>query len=180
MSDVIFKPVEGFPGYRVGDDGSLWSCLGRKGKGIGNGSGVILTTSWRRLVGGKDKDGYLKAIICANGKRRHVRINRLVLETFVGDGKGKMAAHENGNNTDNRLDNLRWDHQAGNIADKKTHGTHQEGEKHGGRVLDAAKVRSIRDRRASGESLDSIATDFGIAVSTVSAIVTRRLWKSVA
>jgi hypothetical protein len=23
---VSYRPIEGFPGYRVGDDGSVWSC----------------------------------------------------------------------------------------------------------------------------------------------------------
>lgn len=27
QSTVTYRPINGFPGYRVGDDGSVWSCL---------------------------------------------------------------------------------------------------------------------------------------------------------
>ena len=177
---VTYKDIPEFVGYRIGDDGSLWSCLARKGEGIGNGTSVVLADSWKRLRGGKDKDGYLKAILCKDGRRRHVRINRLVLEVFVGQPpEGAVAAHENGIRIDNRLSNLRWDTQASNVSDKKKHGTHQEADRHGGRLLDAEKVRSLRAMRSAGASLKSLAQTFGVSLPTVSAIATGRLWKSV-
>lgn len=49
-----------------------------------------------------------------------------------------------------------------------------------GRFLDEAKVREIKARVAEGEHQRTIANDFGINRSTISAINTGRLWSHVA
>lgn len=163
---VEFRAVIGFPNYRVGNDGSLWS----RARG-----------EWRQLVGGIDKDGYRKTILCRDGERHHRRIASIVLEAFVGPcPDGLEACHDNGINDDDRADNLRWDTHANNIADKKLHGTHQQGELHGCCKLTESKVREIRARREAGEIYRTIAADLGVALNTVQAICARRLWKHVA
>lgn len=177
---VEYRPVPGFPGYRVGDDGSVWSCWRLKGCGIGRGGKYVMGDSWHQLAGGTDKDGYRKTILCANGRRRYVRIHMLVLEVFVGPRPAGMnSAHENGINTDNRLTNLRWDTQHNNIADKRRHGTHQAGEKHPQSKFTEDQVRQIRRRWAAGESLTALAREFRVPVCTIEAICKRRNWKHV-
>lgn len=169
---VAYRDVPGFPGYRVGDDGSVWS-LWRS-----TGNKRQRTESWRELQGGIDKDGYRKVILCASGRRRTARVNILVLESFVGPApEGMIAAHDNGIRTDNRLVNLRWDTQKGNVADKRRHGTHQAGEQHPMHKLTADQVREIRRRRADGETGVSLAREFGVWPGTISAIFHGRLWK---
>lgn len=47
-------------------------------------------------------------------------IHKLVLEAFVGERpSGMQACHGNGDKTDNRLVNLRWDTVKANHRDKK-------------------------------------------------------------
>jgi hypothetical protein len=38
-----------------------------------------------------------------------------------------QCCHTNGKASDNRLENLRWDTPANNVADRKKHGTYQWG-----------------------------------------------------
>jgi hypothetical protein len=173
-ASVVFKEVSGFPGYRVGDDGSVWSRWRRGGRT----HGYILSDVWRLLVGGIDRDGYHKLILCAGGKRRHVRAAILVLEAFVGPcPAGMESCHEDGDNTNDRLSNLRWDTHLNNIRDKRRHGTHQTGEKHAFHKFTDDQVREIRARRAAGEKVTHLAREFKVWPGTISAITTGRHWK---
>jgi hypothetical protein len=56
------------------------------------------------------------------GVRSRRKVHHLILEAFVGPRpEGLKACHNNGDGHDNRLDNLRWDTQANNIADMHRH-----------------------------------------------------------
>lgn len=59
-----------------------------------------------------------------DGRKSTPRVHRAVLETFVGPcPPGMEACHNNGDRTDNRLENLRWDTHQANERDKVNHGT---------------------------------------------------------
>ena len=168
VSEVEYRDIPGFPGYRVGNDGSIWSWVQKR-------------HVWKPLKGGVDKDGYKKIILCNHGKRRYARVHILVLEAFSGPcPHGMEACHGPDNNrANNRIDNLRWDIHLSNIADKRKHGTHQEGEKHGCAKLTAVDIQQIRALRQSGVSLQVIAERFGTTKSHVCAIAYRHIWKCV-
>jgi hypothetical protein len=179
---VEYRVVADLPAYRVGTDGSLWTRYRRKGSGQGHGARYIIGDEWLLLAGGLDKDGYRKAVLCyGDGRRRYVRLNVLILYTFVGpppEGmKNPTAAHWNGVKTDNRLTNLRWATQKDNIADKVAHGTHQAGEKHGMAVLTGAEVLEMRRLRAAGDTFASIAAKFDRKYVTVYAAIKGKNWR---
>lgn len=77
---------------------------------------------------------------------------------------------------------------ADNIADMVAKGRQARGptkrsvrgEAHAHARLTTPMVVALRTRLAAGETGRSLATEYGIAVSTVSAVKTRRLWKHVA
>lgn len=163
--------------YRVGDDGSVWS------RHRNTRAAAVVVAGWHLIAGGTDKDGYRKVIICDGGKRRHCRVNVLVLTAFSGpapsDMKNPTAAHANGVRTDNRLTNLRWATQKSNVADKKNHGTAQIGEKHPQCKLTNAKVLEIRKLRAAGTPWREIAELLGEKLVTVHAAGSGRNWKHI-
>jgi len=175
MDQLLTRDIPGFPGYKIGDNGNVyseWVCV-QYGVYVQSGT-------WRQLKGGPDKDGYRKVILCNNGKRSYRRVHMLVLEAFIGPcPPGYVAAHDNGVRWDNRLSNLLWKTQQDNMADKLRHGTHQEGERHGCHILTDAEVIEIRQLLKSGERGVAIATEFGVSDSTISAIKTRRLWNHI-
>ncbi len=168
---VQYKDVPGFPGYRVGDDGSVWSRRSRHGE-----------TDWHELTARPSKRGYRSVLLCF-GKRsmkKGVRVNRLVLMAFVGPcQEGMEAAHENGIRDDNRLVNLNWKTPKDNFADRKRHGTYPVGEKSARHKLDNCKVGEIRARAGNGELHTSIARDLGVSIATIGHVVKRKTWQHI-
>jgi hypothetical protein len=171
-STVVYKDLADWPGYRVGDDGSVWSCFRR-------GPGRRFGDWWPRKTF-KDQDGYEGVTLRRGGKYHRLKVHRLVLEAFTGPRPaGHEACHNNGIPTDNRLANLRWDTRRGNAADRVVHGTSNEGIRHPAAKLDEAQVQEIREMRAAGNELKSIAVQFGISFQNVSLIANHKAWRHV-
>ncbi len=103
----------GYPKYRVGDDGSVWSCCNNR-HGIGR---------WKRkkLTDGRD---HLVVGLWNEGKTRVFLVHHLVLFAFIGPQPQEMeCCHNDGDFANNKLDNLRWDTRKSNQADRIRHGT---------------------------------------------------------
>lgn len=103
----------GFPNYRVGTDGSLWSMYTIRGKGrIGK---------WRRCNPHKDELGYRHITLCQHGQRKVYKMHALVLLAFVGPCPQGMECRHFPDTTpwNNDLSNIRWDTHARNQADQK-------------------------------------------------------------
>lgn len=166
---VEYRDIAGFPGYRVGDDGSVWSCrvIGSKNK----------HSEWRRLPG-RAKNGYCEYRIRQAGVRITHLGHRLVLQAFVGPCPPRMqACHNNGVRSDNRLVNLRWDTALNNIGDREKHGTTPRGSRNGSAKLTEEDVREIRSTYASGGcTYRSLADRFGISYTQVGSIIRGEWW----
>lgn len=178
-----YRDVPGFPGYRVGDDGSVWSRWQRVKPTAFKGGGVCeIGDQWRLLKPGQDRStGYLRVVVCAEGRRRAcLRVHVLVLTVFVGPPPERMvAAHGNGVRTDNRLCNLRWATRAENSADMVRHGTVVRGVACHMHKLTDDVVRESRRRRAAGETISRLAAEYGVTPSTLSVAIAGKTWKHV-
>lgn len=115
----IWRPVVGW------EDRYEVSCMGRvrsrrrEGACYGR-TGVI-------HAGKRTAFGHIVVQLRRPGVREEKRVHRLVLEAFFGPcPDGMEGCHNNGNPSDNRLENLRWDTRSENIRDSVRHGTHSK------------------------------------------------------
>jgi hypothetical protein len=173
---VVYRLLPDDPGYRVGTDGTVWTCLVRRGASAsGKGGGYVLGDTWKPLK--LTAHGGYRAV-CVRG--RFVHVHRLVLETFVGPcPPGMECCHEDDDRGNNVLSNLRWDTPKANAADRERNGRQPRGESSPRSKLTADDVRAIRREHAAGKSMKRIAKERNIDASQVSNIVHRRQWAHV-
>lgn len=165
---IEYREIHGFPGYRVGSDGSVWSCRPRNGKGP-------LLLKWRPMKAIKHLDGYLFVML---GKKTVPKtIHSLVLEAFIGiRPTGKVCRHLDGNRSNNRLKNLCWGTNSENAQDQIRHGTMARGERSGVARLKDVDIPIIRQLSSSGISQDKIAKMFGVSQPTIGRILRGECW----
>jgi hypothetical protein len=180
-SDVRYVEIK--PGYRVGDDGSVWSCI-RPGRYHRFGS-------WHRLKPLPQRLGHSTVYL---GRKDQRYIHRLVLEAFVGPcPDGMECRHLDGNPGNNRLDNLAWGTRAENQADSIRHETayhlrpegrmharhlwdhveHKSGEKHHRAKLtdnQVAIIRAIPEVGRRNEIAGLLAQEWDVTPQTITMI----------
>jgi hypothetical protein len=176
IEGVEIRNVDAYPGYAVGSDGSVWSCMaiGWSGRVIG---------AWRQLEPHVEaRSGYVSVTISAraNGgiKRKLVRVHQLVCTAFHGNRpEGMEVCHfPDRTRTNNSAANLRWGTRRDNSGDAIIHGTSKRPSNRGTpRKLTADDVHRMRELRST-MSLEDIARDYKVNQSTVSAVCTRRTW----
>ena len=165
---IEYRDVPGFPGYKVGSDGTVWSCH-RNRHGIG--------PQWSLRKTQRDRNGYCSVILHKTDGTRRLSVHRLVLEAFLGlCPPGSEACHANGCRTDNNVANLRWDTRKNNHHDKIAHGTTIRGGKVFGAKLTEADVLEIRRLVESGHRQQNVADIYGIAQTNVSLIARGKTW----
>lgn len=169
-----YREVPGYPGYLIGDDGSLWSSWG-----VGRDGSGKRYPRWRRNSQ-KSRTKYLTSELVKYPERirKQFAIHRLVLLAFRGPlPKGMVSRHLNGDSRDNRLVNLAYGTHQDNAKDKAAYGRPQRRATHPRTHLTEEDVQQIRDRAERGETHRAIAKDFGVARCTVTAIVNQRNWR---
>ena len=177
--NVKYKDIPGFPGYRIGTDGSVWSCWKIRMLGYPRGSESYLSNSWRKLKQAVYDSGHLHVTFSRNGKPYYFQTHRLVLEAFVGScPEGMECRHfPDRNPANNNLSNLSWGTRSKNYDDRRTHETTNDGERNGRSKLTREKVSKIRKIYSKGMRQIDIAKKFDISQSLVSAIVRKECWK---
>lgn len=172
-STVEYRDIQGHPGYRVGSDGSVFSCWT-------SGRNHCMTATWHRLRLRPKRSGYLRVRIHTGLPRTMVcrLVHRLVLEAFVGPAPGGMEARHfpDRDPTNNRLDNLSWATHKENVADMAIHGTKTLGEDHPQCKLTEAEVVSIRAERAAGARCKDLAARHHVTRENITRIVARKTW----
>ena len=129
MENVSYRNL--LVGYRIGDNGTVWTRWTKAMLPTGRGSKAVLGSIWRLMKLGRQTDrnnpnrSYLTVRLSENGKSRIFRVHRLVLEAFVGPcPNGLEARHLDGNPANNNRNNLCWGTPAENTEDKRKHGRH--------------------------------------------------------
>lgn len=173
MEEEIYKRVIGFPKYLVSSLGNVKSDKTKSNKL----SGRVLKPAFAEK--GKYK---FVTLMEDNGKKRTMRIARLVCEAFHGEKPSARhhVCHNNGDSQDNRAINLRWDTPEGNQADRKSHGTHIEGSKVYGSKLTEKDIPIIRRLIASSVPFGIIANAYQVDTNAIFSIKKGKTWNCVA
>lgn len=166
QQDVEYRDVVGFPGYKVGSDGTVWSS---------RTTNSDKPSPYRQIKGSPARRGYLRVDL---GRARKF-IHHIVLEAFVGPRPdGMVACHfPDADPTNNKSSNLRWDTQRGNMNDRELCGNTLRGEAHGRARLTAQMVREFRVRACSGENVTELAREAGVIQSVLHHAVIGKTWK---
>jgi len=142
-STVSYREIKGHPGYRVGNDGTVWSCWKRVGQGRGIAPLIVTGPVWHQLkTRPSQRYGYHQVNL---GRRNPRRVGPLILAAFVGPcPDGMECCHKNGIASDNRVSNLRWGTSKDNTDDQRRHSTLIGGERHGMAKLTNDQIDEIK------------------------------------
>ena len=101
----LWKDVKGYEGkYQVSTQGHVRSL----NRTVTNSRGRKQSFKEKLLKPEQLYDGYERVCLYLKGKRKRIRVATLVFETFIGPiQEGLEIDHINGNNRDNRPENLR-------------------------------------------------------------------------
>lgn len=126
--------------------------------------------------------GYLRAVLCVDGKSHHLYIHRLVADAFIPNPDGKPEVnHKDGNKHNNIVSNLEW-------VTKSENGLHsyrELGRKPSRNTLGKPSPRrkftddQVRDIRKDTRYQRVIAEEYGVAQTTIGAIKRRKNYKYV-
>lgn len=172
MNRVIYRDIPGWPGYRVGDDGSVWFAW------ITCRSGRRLTDRWKPMKIGYSEKGYARVNLTPpeGGKYKTFKVHRIVLEVFVGPcPSGMECRHLDNIKANCRLGNLEWATPVRNRRDIRDADDYQRGEDHSQAKLTDAQVDEIRERYSAGNVLQrELAAEYGMSLPQISNIVRHR------
>jgi hypothetical protein len=167
-----FRPVPGFPGYRVSDRGRAQCCRDNQGR---------LTDNWHDLKPStRPGRPYFQISLYRDRKLTPRHVHHLVLELFVGPRPpGLVARHLDGNPHNNYVGNLAWGTVKENYEDARRHGTATIGERQGCTVLNAGLVRLIRRLAIEGWGAAAIARELHISKPATWKAMRRDTWRHV-
>ncbi len=180
ITQVEYRPIEDFPGYRIGNDGSAWSrWLNLSEPGV-KGAHTIFTDVWHRLKPGISRK-HLHVTLHREGKHYSRNIHRLVLEAFVGKRpKGMECRHLDDDPLNNNLSNLCWGTRQENVNDAMRNNRLVKGENYPKAKLTDHSVREIRAMYVPRLiSQRELARKYGVTQSVIQLILTYKAWKHV-
>lgn len=161
----IWRPIPSFESYEA-------SSLGR--------------IRWRHRVRkvSPDQKGYLRVSFWTEKGSRKFSVHVLVAAAFHGERPdGSVTRHVNGDNSDNRPENLVYGTSIENEADKAAHGTKIIGINHPANKFTEAQVieaRRLYTERGKSFSCGETARSMGVSYKTIKYIVERKRWKHLA
>ncbi len=171
MDNEIWKDIPGYENrYQVSTHGRIKS-LSRTVRGVNHytGNDFVRTIPERILKPGRFcKAGHLSVVLEHNGHGKPV--HQLVLLTFVGKvPEGCEVLHNDGDPTNNRLDNLRYGTRTDNILD-----VYRQGKRW--RKLSVDDVDAIRFGLCCGLRGCELAQMFHVSQDLISKIKNRKVY----
>jgi hypothetical protein len=181
----LLQPVVGcIKGYRVGDDGSVWTRWKRIGLGRGHGSGTkrVFTNTWRQLPQSNHRYRHVY-LRMSTGTLQALHVHILVLAAFRGPRPPGMQARHSPDHDkhNNKLDNLWWGTPQENADDRIADGDQPRGSDHGMAKLTEVAVLVIRrrwskERQYNPHLARQLAAKYGVDKTLIIQVVRRRIW----
>lgn len=178
--DVRMRPVEGFPGYWVTEDGRVWSDRPAKRRGGKPG--------WMKPR--QTVKGYMRVALphpkrFAPGDWKYINcaVHRLVARAFLPDTYAPhlQVNHKDGVKANNHYTNLEWVTAEQNRAHCEYFGLRtNKGENHHAAALTEDAVREIRRlREQEGWTSGRLKACFGVSYCAIDKVVRYISWKEV-
>ena len=173
ISGISFAHIPCSPGYAADSNGGIWSC-----QKTGKFRGYV---AWHRLSPRTPRDGYPQVSLSVNGKRKTVKVARLVLLAFSGPlPDGYECAHfPDRNRQNNSVENLQYATRERNAMHRKVHGTQVHGSKIHCAKLTESNVVDVFERFSQGDRVADIASTYGVSTVTIRLLLARHTWKHV-
>jgi hypothetical protein len=163
---VEYRDVPGFPGYRVGSDGTLWTSRNTYGE-------------WKQRVPSKTNGGYLDIRLRKDSASHKRYMHRLIALAFIGEPPdGTEVNHKNGNRLDNRAQNLEYVTRSHNIKHAQAVMGSYLGNKKPSVRLTNSQIIEIR-LNSSSLSVASLAGQYGASQETIRRIADGRTHRDV-
>ena len=167
-TDKEWRIISDFPNYEVSEFGDVRRVV------------PPITGRWRKgFLAAKPYSplGHMQISLRRGKVRKFPTLHSLVAAAFIGPRPGgAWIRHLDGNPKNNHYSNLAYGSAKENFDDRKAHGTHPTGMMNGRAVLSLENALEIVARRKAGESLKSLASVFGVGMSTISRVSNGDHW----
>lgn len=109
MNKEVWKDIKGYEGfYQISNIGRVKSLVGWNRHRYIQRELILKQTM--------STTGYLKVELKKDGKRKSIKVHRLVASAFLDNPEGKKTVnHKDGNKTNNEVSNLEWNTHSENI-----------------------------------------------------------------
>lgn len=132
-ANETWRPVPGYEGYLISDQGNLRSI----DRIIKTKNGKICRIKGRLITVRLNNFGYLDTRLYKNGKKKSAFLHRLIAEVFIPNPSNlAQVNHLNGIKTDNRIENLEWASPANNMKHAHDTGLSKPPNKNHRKVID--------------------------------------------
>jgi hypothetical protein len=158
--------------YCVGMDGTVWT------RWVGVGKHSFIGNEWRRRVLTPNQNGYLHCVFSFDWGREVVNTHQLVARLFIGHCPlGLEICHNDGNQQNNHVCNLRYDNKVSNAQDRFKHGTHNRSDCNNTTVLTWDLVNQIREEWVTGKyTQKELGNKYGVTSRNIGCIVGYKTW----
>ena len=143
--------IKGFENYYIDEDGNIYD----KNK-------KLMTSKWI------DNTGYYQIVLRKDGKRKYLRIHRLVALQFIPNPDGlPQVNHKDGNKLNNNIDNLEWTTNSENTK----HGYDNELYHSKKRKIMVKAINKLNGEEKIFSSIRECSKELGLNRKTISAIL---------
>jgi hypothetical protein len=178
------KSIPGYEGFYEADSNGSIHSLDRtvihKNK---SWTGREVQYRGRKLKSGKDKLGYNRVVLSKEGKVKSYLVSHLIALAFIGSRPvGMDVCHNDGNSSNDRLENLRYDSRTNNLLDMNKHRTSNAfrpmpcGEASGTHKLSSEDVISIRRQYKNAIPVSAIRKLYDVCECTIYRAIKGTTW----